>query len=465
MNRPTARALKQDDMRSPDDRLRRDLFDCQGVMARLQRRAASEWDDARLLGVVTAAPTSELYLPYTVPLILRQSEASGLGLDLVIGLNNGYACPDLIDNLTSLPRVLITHLETTPKASLHAPGLVTDPGGTRVHAIGEPATRHRIFVVHQAAGPWSAGKDVMLLDLVNGFILPNLERGWRAPQATLVFDAEAIFTEHEPDWDLPAALVDARHWLESCAGNPVAAGLAMRAARAPGPPSESRRYDIGSPGLCRLLAEWRSQPLDILGPATRFCAFGAPRVFRGVPVLMPTPSDPISAAHLVYNETCGVLPGCSCMSGAATLARTDVLAGILSIVLARYSDVYAEDAFFTVLAEQAGLRLRLTRDVQFSNRCAALDEHLGTPPGPAWITQLVKWYRGFDQVERLYGTAACASVLGPATSDFLAAGVAIAATRFGADPVGAMAFLQGIAEAGRAFAEIRRIIGGDRDRS
>lgn len=446
---------------SQSERLRRDVRDSQAAVARL-RASCPGGDDRRLLALVTAARTSEQYLPYTVPLVLRQAEVAGLGVDLVIGMNNGYRCPELVDSLAAMPGVPITVLESTAKPSLHAAGLVVDPAGAALYRIEPPRTPHRVFVVHQPAGPWSAGKDVMLLDLIDGLLLPNMQTGWGAPHTALVFDAEAVFVEHEPDDTLAAAIAQARSWLERSGGHPVRAALAM-AADAPRRSAGRSGFDIASPGLARLLAEWRGGTLDVLGPATRFCAFGAPRTFRGVPVLMPLPAEPISAVHRVYNETCGVLPGCSCMSGAATLARTDVLLGMLSVILARYPDIYAEDAIFTVLAEQAGLRLRLARDVQITNRCASRNESAGEPPRPAWVAQIIKWYRGFDQVEQLYGAGPCASVLGPGTDEFLAAAVAIAARDLTADADGAKAFLQDVSEAGPAFDEIRKTVAAMRD--
>ncbi len=449
---------------SQAERLRCDLDDSQSAVARL-RAACPAGDDSRLLALVTAARTSESYLPYTVPLVLRQAEAAGLGVDLVLGMNNGYRCRELVDSLTSIPAASITLLETTPKLSRHAPGLVVEPGGSTLHRVETPRTLHRVFIVHQVAGPWSAGKDVMLLDLINGFVRPNIEGGWRAPDAALVFDAEAVFIEHEPDEpdeSLAAAIADARGLLERCERNPATAARAL-AAESPRRPPRRPAFDIASPGLGRLLTAWRGGTLDVIGPATRFCAFGAPRIFRGVPVLMPLPHEAVSAVHRVYNETCGVLRGCSCMSGAATLARTDVLVGMLSVILGRYPDVYAEDAIFTVLAEQAGLRLRLARDVQVTNRCAARTDTAGDPPRPWWVGQIIKWYRGFDQVEQLYGAGPCASVLGPGTDDFLAAAVAIAARDLPVDAAGARAFLQDVAEAGPAFDEIRRVVSAMRD--
>lgn len=447
---------------SPHERLRRDTDDSAAAIDRLRQLAGSNWDEERLLGVVTAAPSSELFLPYTVPLILRQAEASGLGVDILLGLNNGYECDNVLEGFAQLPSVSVVHLETTDKRSLHSPGVVIHPGGSQPFLIGPPDGPHRIFVVHQRRGPWSAGKDAMLLDLFSGCIRPSLERGWRAPRATLVFDAEAIFTEHEPDPAFPADLTRSRRLLDQHHGHPVTAGLALLSeARHEPLVANHARYDVASPGLSRLLDEWRSQPLDVLGPATRFCAFGARKNFRGADVLMPTPAEPISAMHLVYNESCGVLPGCLCMSGAATLARTEVLAGVLDIVLRRYPDVYAEDAIFTVLAERAGLRMRFTRRVQFSNRCPGRDEWTGTPPRQASRAQFAKWYRAFDQVEQMYGAEPCGSVLGPSQQDFLAAGLAIAAQRFRIDgDLGAATrLLHDVGESGRSFDEIRRMAG------
>src|SRR5262249_56636458 len=82
-------------------RLQRDLDDSLDLIDRLQSSTAGRWDDERLLAVVTAASTSELFLPYTIPLVLRQAEASGLGVDLLLGLNNGYECPDVIERLAA----------------------------------------------------------------------------------------------------------------------------------------------------------------------------------------------------------------------------------------------------------------------------------------------------------------------------------------------------------------------------
>jgi hypothetical protein len=79
------------------------------------------------------------------------------------------------------------------------------------------------------------------------------------------------------------------------------------------------------------------------------------------------------------------------------------------------------------------------------------------------MTQITKWYRGFDQVEQLYGAQACASVLGPGSDDFLAAAVAIGAASLPGDRAGTMAFLHDVAESGRAFEEIRRAVAAMRD--
>lgn len=450
-----------DPERASSERLQRDTLDSLAAIERLQRAAAGGWDDDSLLAVVTGAASSELFLPYTVPLVLRQARSRGLRVDLLIGLNNGWRCDAVLAGLAEAPDVSLLRLQTTPKTALHAPGWVV--------AEADPATpwrftphdgRHRILAVQQQCGPLSAGKDLMLLDLFAGLIEPNIEQGWRAPRTTLVFDAETVFSEHTPDAGFEPELQRARALLQAHHGNPVAAGMAMlaEAGTQATPRSTGAGADLASPGLARLIDEWRADRLDALGPLTRFCAFGARREFRGAGILLPTPGQAISALHRVYNAGCGVLEGCHCLSGAATLAKTEVLAGILGVVLRRYPDVYAEDAFFTVLAERAGLRLSLSRGVEFSNRCPQRDEQVGSPPQPAWMLQFVKWYRGFVQVQALYGAAPCAGVLGPSEPEFLAAGLTLAAGDFRAsgDLGAAQALLHELARSGQAFQGIRR---------
>jgi hypothetical protein len=418
--------------RSPAVRLRDDVDAAQSLTGELFQSAKGRLDGSRLLVIVTAAASSDRLIPYTVPLLMRQCEMAGLGVDVILGLNNGHECPDVLATYQVDPSVAVISLETRPKRSPSAAADVYSRGDTRPYTIPPTLTTHRIFAVHQQAGPWSAGKTQMLLDLFRGLLAPNLQRDWVAPRWSLLIDAETLLIEAEPDPHFSETAESAARLLAEHSGD--VRSVAQRLLRDVVPDSQATpRFNIASPGLVRMLREFGSQPLDVLGAATHFCAFRHSTTFRGVPVYMPSPGDPISATHLFYNAACGLMPGCSCMPGGGTLAKTETLVGFMSVILERYPNIYGEDAIFTVLVEQSGLRMRLSRSVRITNRCPARGEMVGDPPRPAWQDQLQRWYRGFAQVQALYGRSACRSVIGPEQDDVLAGGLALAVGAFRRD--------------------------------
>ncbi len=416
---------------TPGESLRDDVRAASSLLESLRKDMAGRRDDSRILGIVTAASTSESYIPYTVPLVLRQAAEAGLGADILLGLNNGYDCSDVIASYARIPDVEIVRLETGEKTSLGKPGLVYAPGDVTPYCFPTPSTRHRIFAVHQRAGPLSNGKTLMLLDLLAGLLLPNVQRGWVAPALTLLFDAESMFMNRSQDGCFLELLGRARHLLDLTDGDTRAAARALiDENRWAGDTARSTGAGPSANGLVEMLSDFRFGNLDVIGASTRFTAFTRRSRFSGLPVCFPSPHGPISAMHAVYNQICGIVPGCACMSGAGTLARTEVVISLMNVVLSRYPRIYGEDALFTVLAEQLSLRIHLSTRVQVTNRCPALGERSAHADHDAWVGQFAKWYSGFAQIENLYGSEICRSVLGPDEQDVPASGIAIAACRY-----------------------------------
>jgi hypothetical protein len=299
----------------------------------------------------------------------------------------------------------------------------------------------------------------MLLDLFGGLLLPNVQTGWKVPSTALLFDAESVFLRRQPEHDFLELVEQARKLLRLTHGNARAAADALIGEDSSAVGARRTTIDNSSAGLLDMLTEFRCGNFDVLGASTRFTAFGKRSTFGGIPVDLPTPLDPISAMHAVYNHICGILPGCRCMPGGGTLARTEVLVALMNVVLSRYPYIYGEDALFTVLAEQLGLRMHLTTQVQVTNRCPALGERLADTGHDAWVAQFAKWYRGFHQIENLYGSEPCQSIVGPTEQDVLAAGIAIAACRYRAkgDAVEALRFLEQLAATQPVLATIHEM--------
>jgi hypothetical protein len=177
------------------------MEDVKGVLA------CREWINARthgmrdrtsVLGVVAAGKGAESYLPHTIPKIIRQASETGKGTDIVIGLNNGFECPPLLQRLASLPNAQVVRLYTEEKRTSTLPARVF----ADCRCEGEPyrlghadlaRATHRIFVVHQRAGPYAPGKIRILGDIYGSLLVESIGHGWVPPELLIAFDAESQF--------------------------------------------------------------------------------------------------------------------------------------------------------------------------------------------------------------------------------------------------------------------------------
>lgn len=434
----------------------------------IQAATAERYDTSRVLGVVAAAASAEQYLAYTIPDLIDQIEASGRHADLVIGLNNGWSCDLTIAYLSAMPSTQVIRLETEQKLTPTHPSACFEPGdstGARYVIPPAPEAQHRIFVVQQRPGPYAAGKIRMLDDLLRGLLLPSIFAGWSPPATMLAFDAETVLIAHAESRSLSTELAQVKLLLERMDGNleRVVNTLmqlhgSTRGRRAP---TDAPPAPLESNGLRVLLDLLDSTPeLSIVGAITRFCAYDRAHTLGDIAVLLPNVATPCSAMHTIYNYVCGLLPGCLCMPGGATLGRTSCMLSLLATISASYPGTTSEDAILTVLAEAIGFRTTLCDRVLMTNRCPTIDQWTAhEPPRRAWQQQFARWYAGFDAVERLYGRHNALAVLGPSSDDFLAASLAIfwKTLRQSDDLPGSLALLHQFASCGTAYEEIRAI--------
>ncbi|HYP40114.1 MAG TPA: hypothetical protein VEX13_07110 [Chloroflexia bacterium] len=395
-------------------------------------------DDSRIAGVVTAAAGYESYLPYTVPLVIEQVRNTGRSADIVLGLNNGYECPEVIAGFLALPDTEIIHLYTGEKPGEAVPSEIFDNPQLQgpTYRIPPAGRQHRIFVVHQRPGPYSAGKVRMLGDILHSLFLPSIAGGWALPVYTLLFDAESIFVDGTEDRDITPELARVSRLLREHSGDAheVVGALVQDHFSSHGmwhaPTLGGEGNDtvqLPTHGLEALITELESHPeLDIIGAITRFCVYNREQVVDGQSIRLPVLSADISPMHLIYNYTCGLLEGGMCMPGAGTVGKSDILLSLLAVALRAHPEIYGEDAITTVLAEHAGFCLRLSDQVFVTNRCPGIADMTNeTPPRLAWPQQFITWYGGFNAIEKLYGRANAASVLGPGVQGFVTASLAI----------------------------------------
>jgi hypothetical protein len=435
-------------------------------------RSATSCDSSRVLGMVAAAAGAEQYLAYTIPRIVRQLEATGRRADLVIGLNNGFRCERTVAYLKSLEGIQVIELYTGDKSGPTIPAACFDRSAEQTTPYTIPAadrSQHRVFVVYQRQGPHAAGKIRMLDDLGRGLLLPSIEAGWHPPQYTLVFDAETIFIAQTEDRSLDTELSQMRTLLARLSGNIervvntlIQAYTSSKQRPPAGVPAPQRQpLDFESNGLAPLIDLLDSRPeLHITGAITRFCAYETVQTIGGMDLRLPRFATPCSAMHTIYNYTCGIIPGCMCMPGGGTLGRTECMLSLLATISELYPGTTSEDAILTVLAEPAGFQIAMCHQSLMTNRCPRIDQWTNhQPPRLAWQHQFVRWYAGFDAVERHYGRHNAGAVLGPSSDEFVTAILAVfwKTLRRTGDIPGNLALLNQFAACSNAYEEIRAL--------
>jgi len=327
------------------------------------------FDKTRILGVVAAGKGAEHYLPYTIPKIIGQISEMGKGADIIIGLNNGYECQTATDRFTLLPNVQVIHLYTEEKMGCTTPANVFENGKCegRPYQLSNTdlqSSKHRIFIVHQKEGPYSAGKIRVLGDIYGSLLMKSIENGWRPPEALVTFDAESQFLVNQ-DRGVP---------------------------------------DSESNGLMLLVSELQNNPrIDLLGAGPKYAVYRK-GLADGAEVLLPSFGEQLPPIQRCLRAVHGRYKGYKWKPGGGTIGRTDVIVSLLAVIAARYPGARTEDVQLTILAHHAGFQGDIFMDVVFTNRVPRVTDM--TTDGltePAWIQQMYRWIAGAHALEITYG--------------------------------------------------------------
>jgi hypothetical protein len=293
----------------------------------------------------------------------------GKGADLIIGLNNGFECPPVFQRLSVLPATRVIHLHTEEKRSGTTPARVfaDDPGQGEPYHLerpNHPRETHRIFVVHQRAGPYAAGKIRVLGDIYGSLLVGSIETGWIPPEILVTFDAESQFLVV-----LPGAIPDA-----------------------------------GSNGLKLIVGALQSSPeTEILGAISKHAVYRK-GLADGADVLLPDFREQPPPFQWFLSAAHGRYAGYKWWPGGGTVGRTDAMISLFVAMATRYPGLKNEDIHVSIIAQHAGFRGDIIPDVVSTNRVpSAHDLTTDTPPQPAWVKQMHRWVANARALEILYG--------------------------------------------------------------
>ncbi|MDZ8104040.1 MAG: hypothetical protein RM338_00225 [Nostoc sp. DedQUE12a] len=335
----------------------------------IRKKTNNTFDNTRILGIVASAKGAEKFLPYTIPKILKQVSQTGMMADIVIGLNNGFECPSVIDRFTLLPNVQVIHLYTNEKLANNIPSKIFD----NLICAGNPYLlsnlvcpyyQHRIFILHQKEGLYAAGKIRVLGDIYCSLLLDSIENGWIPPGILFTFDAESQF------------LIE-------------------------------RKYpflDLDSNGLELIISHLNEHPpIDIISTRNRFAVYQKSLV-DGTEILLPDFSQEIPPIQLFLDLMHGRHNGFRWMQGGGTFGRTDALISLLVVIAQTYPGIRVEDTQLTILAKYAGFIYEVLLDVISVNRTSSTTEiTMDKPPKKVWIEQVSRWSAGHYALEICYG--------------------------------------------------------------
>lgn len=328
-----------------------------------------ELDDSRVMAVVSAGNGAEHYLPHTLPNLIHQIEASSIGLDLFVGFNNGFECPTLIDRLRKIATVQVIHLYLRERFSIHQAAPIYDNpacSGKQYCLKNEksPEERHRIFIIHQPASPFAAGKIRMLNDIYQSLILNSIEQGWKPPAYLIRMDAETLF-------------FTLNEYLEKT----VPAG-----------------------GILPCIEHLKSNPdLDFHSAIERFVIYQK-KTINGLPILLPALKAEIPPLQWFISLTHGNYKGFYWNPGGGTFGKSEVLISLISTVAQQYPGARIEDTHASIVAQHAGFKRCIFEEVVFTNRVpSAGDIATDNPSIKAWEQQMMRWTAGSLALEENYG--------------------------------------------------------------
>ncbi|MBC1236670.1 hypothetical protein [Nostoc sp. 2RC] len=344
----------------------------------IQSKTNNTFDNTRILGIVATTKGAENYLPYTIPKIIQQISQMGMMADIVIGLNNGFECPTVIDQFLLLPDIQVIHLYTGEKLANNIPAPIFD----NVMCEGEPYylnnmekhhCRHRIFIVHQKEGKHSAGKIRILGDIYGSLLLKSIKYGWIPPAILVTFDAESLF------------LVNQNYSV----------------------------IDPESNGLKLIVNQLQNNPkIDILGARNKFAIYRK-NIVNGTEVLLPNFTEEVPPIQWFLDIVHGRFSGYQCKWGGGTVGKTDTIVSLLAVIAERYPG-RGEDAFLTILAKHAGFVDSIVLDVISTNRTPSItDMTMDKPPKKAWIEQVYRWTAYLQGLKLLYGEHNIKTIINP----------------------------------------------------
>ena len=326
------------------------------------------YDQTRILGIVAAGRGAENYLPYTIPKIVKQISEIEMSADILIGLNNGFECSSVIESFTLLPDTQVIHLYTEEKISSAIPAKIFE----NLKCEGEPyhlsniefqKFKHRIFVIHQQEGLYSAGKIRVLGDIYK-LLLNSIDNGWIPPALLVTFDAESQL-------------------------------LLDRGYSVP---------DIESNGLMLIVSELKHKlKIDLIGTRNKFAVYQK-GIVSGITVLLPNFNEEIPPIQWFVNVVHGKISGFKWQPGGGTVGRTDAIVSLLAVISEKYPGTRSEDTHLTILAKHTGFLSDILVDVVSINRTPSIsDTSTKEPPKKAWIEQMYRWSAAGYALELNYG--------------------------------------------------------------
>ncbi|MBH8564555.1 hypothetical protein I8748_20605 [Nostoc sp. CENA67] len=349
--------------------LKADVEKILSYQAWIKAKTQDTFDSTRILGIVAAGKGAENYLPYTIPKIIKQISETGMLGDIIIGLNNGFECPTVIDRFTALSNVEVIHLYTENKSANNVPAQIFDNFLCEnqpycLSNMGYSHKQHRIFIVHQKKGAYAAGKIRVLGDIYGSLLLSSINNGWIPPEIMFTFDAESQF------------LVE-------------------------------RNYPFVEPdsnGLKLIINELdKNSKIDILSTRNRFAVYQKALV-DGIEALLPNFSQEIPPIQLFIDLCHGRYSGYQWMQGGGTFGKTDALVSLLVVISQTYPGSKIEDTQLSILAKYAGFVCEVFLDVVSTNRTPdMMDITMDEQPKKGWIEQMARWIAGVYALELCYG--------------------------------------------------------------
>jgi hypothetical protein len=335
----------------------------------INNKTNKSFNQTRILSVLPAAQGAEKHLPVTIPRLIQQMEEIGIGLDLVLGLNNGFTCPPVIDRISQLTNVKVIHLYAGDKASSTTPALIYDNpqlSGESYCLKNESLSpsKHRIFVLNQPQGIYAPGRIRILGDIYFSLFLHSIDRGWVPPSLLMTIDAETQF-------------------------------LATKAGIVPDPNSN---------GLSLMVEEMhQSSELELISTTLTTTVYQETTLDE-MTVLIPDFEAELPALDLFLNLVHGQYYGYLWNNGGGTIGRTATIISIAATIAEKYPGIRVEDVQQTLLAKHLGFQNKISSKVISTNYVPAPTAMLlGEKPQPAWIDQFYRWMTSSYGLETYYG--------------------------------------------------------------